>query len=104
MRVADQCLGVYVGFASTGDGYLKGNYGLWDQRMAMVYVKNAISAYGGDPNKVTIFGQSAGASSSGLHLVSPNATGSSQLGTIRTLQLINQLYTRYISGYYYMYI
>ena len=61
----------YAGFASSADGVLKGNYGLWDQAMAMQFCRNHIQHFGGDPNQITIFGQSAGAGSIGAHLVSP---------------------------------
>uniref|UniRef100_A0AC34RHE0 Carboxylic ester hydrolase n=1 Tax=Panagrolaimus sp. JU765 TaxID=591449 RepID=A0AC34RHE0_9BILA len=38
-----------------------GNYGLWDLYQALTFVKEVIGDFGGNPNKVTIFGQSAGA-------------------------------------------
>lgn len=46
------------------------NYGLLDQRAAMAWVRDQISAFGGDPNRVTAAGRLAGADSVGLHLVS----------------------------------
>lgn len=42
---------------------LSGNYGLWDQQMAIEIVHRHIRTFGGDPLKVTIAGESAGASS-----------------------------------------
>ena len=45
------------------------------QQAAMRWVKDNIAAFGGDPHRVTIAGQSAGAISAGLMMVSPGAAG-----------------------------
>ena len=58
-------LGALGFLVSTSDG-LYGNYGLHDQKLAMQWVQDHISNFGGDPNRVTLFGESAGAMSIGL--------------------------------------
>ncbi|BEJ02210.1 hypothetical protein CcaverHIS631_0700050 [Cutaneotrichosporon cavernicola] len=50
-------------------GFGHGNVGLWDQRLALEWIKRHIKAFGGDLKKVTAFGQGAGAASIGFHLL-----------------------------------
>ena len=52
-----------------------GNYGLMDQQFAMRWVNRNIAVFGGDPHKVTIAGESAGAIDSSSHLASPTGAG-----------------------------
>ncbi|CAH1106189.1 unnamed protein product [Psylliodes chrysocephalus] len=52
-----------LGFLSLGDTVAPGNNGIRDQIMALKWIKNNIKNFGGNPNNVTIFGQSAGAAS-----------------------------------------
>ena len=52
-----------------------GNYGLYDQMTAIQWVKDNIAAFGGDPDNITIMGQSAGAASVQLQSSSPLTKG-----------------------------
>jgi carboxylesterase type B len=54
---------------------VSGNYGFLDSIAALEWVRDNIAAFGGDPNRVTITGASAGASTSALMLMSPLARG-----------------------------
>ncbi|KAF6751080.1 cholinesterase [Ephemerocybe angulata] len=64
-----------LGFLALTDGATNGNFGLADQITALHWVQKHISSFGGDPARVTIFGQSAGAGSVRALLASPAASG-----------------------------
>jgi carboxylesterase type B len=64
-----------LGFLALDDGATNGNYGIGDQITALQWVRQNIAAFGGDPDRVTIFGQSAGAGSVRALLGSPRAMG-----------------------------
>lgn len=64
-----------LGFLSLETPELPGNMGLWDQHLVLKWVQRNIRNFGGDPDQVTLSGQSAGGISAGLHAASPHSRG-----------------------------
>ncbi|CAI9588172.1 unnamed protein product [Staurois parvus] len=64
-----------LGFFSSGDNQALGNYGFLDQVEALRWVQENIADFGGDPDSVTIFGESAGGISVSALVLSPLAKG-----------------------------
>lgn len=62
-----------LGFLAYPDAGITGNYGIQDQLLALRWVQQEISSFGGDPDKVLLFGQSAGAMDSYLLSSLPQA-------------------------------
>lgn len=65
----------FLGFLSTGDNVVPGNNGLKDQVLALKWVKDNIDRFCGDPNQITLAGQSAGSASVAYHIQSPQSQG-----------------------------
>ena len=66
-------LGFFAQSALDSEGHPAGNYGLMDQQFAFKWVRQNIAGFGGDPDQVTIFGESAGGYSVYAQLASPTA-------------------------------
>ncbi|XP_042778658.1 acetylcholinesterase isoform X4 [Panthera tigris] len=68
-------VGAFGFLALPGSREAPGNVGLLDQRLALQWVQDNVATFGGDPMSVTLFGESAGAASVGMHLLSPPSRG-----------------------------
>src|SRR5260370_16856741 len=68
-------LGFFAHPAIDAEGHTNADYGLMDQQLALKWVRRNIAAFGGDSNRVTIFGESAGGESVYSQLASPLAAG-----------------------------
>ncbi|KZT55865.1 alpha/beta-hydrolase [Calocera cornea HHB12733] len=88
-----------LGFLALNDGVTNGNYGLADQILALEWVQKYITAFGGDPTRITIAGQSAGAGSVRALMGSPVAIGKFE-GAILQSNLDGMLYAATYSNYY----
>jgi len=73
-----------LGFMASKELGLAGNYGFMDQQFALAWVQENIANFGGDPKRVTIFGQSAGGMSVTYHVVSPTSANLFQSAIIES--------------------
>ncbi|GAB0091519.1 Carboxylic ester hydrolase [Sergentomyia squamirostris] len=64
-----------LGFLSTGTPDCPGNFGLKDQVLVLRWIRDNIASFGGDPQSVTVFGESAGGASGTYLMMSPLAKG-----------------------------
>ncbi len=75
---------VHPGLETENANNTSGNYAVMDQILALTWVKNNIANFGGDPNKVMIFGESAGGLDVGNLLLTPAAAGLFQRACIQS--------------------
>ena len=62
------------GFLSLGNSVVPGNAGLVDQYLALVWIRNNVRAFGGDPEQLVVAGAGSGAASALLHAASPRSS------------------------------
>jgi para-nitrobenzyl esterase len=77
-------LGFLSQSALNKEGHAYANYGFMDQQAALRWVQSNISAFGGDPHNVTIFGQSGGGTSVIAQIASPTAAGLFQRAIVQS--------------------
>jgi para-nitrobenzyl esterase len=80
-------LGWLANPALDAEGHPFANYGLLDQQLALEWVKENITAFGGDPGNVTLGGQSAGSIDTEANVASPLATGLFQRAIFQSVVL-----------------
>ncbi|KAL1600742.1 hypothetical protein SLS60_007130 [Paraconiothyrium brasiliense] len=74
------------------EGSNSGMFGLQDQQAALQWVQSHISSFGGDPNNVSVFGESAGAHSIGILMCSPGSKGLFHKGILQSGAFWNQVF------------
>lgn len=82
---------LFLGFLSTGDKVLSGNYGLKDFAAVLNWVQENIAAFGGDKHRVTVFGFSSGGVTSALAIVSPLTKGKLMRQHMKVIQIFDYL-------------
>ncbi|MEU8284317.1 carboxylesterase family protein [Micromonospora sp. NPDC048905] len=87
-------LGFLAHPALAGPDRVTGNFGVQDQQAALRWVRHNAAAFGGDPGNVTLFGQSAGATSVCAHLAAPSSAGLFHRAILQSNSCANPIQTR----------
>jgi len=82
-------LGFLANPALDSEGHSFGNYGILDQQAVLKWVQRNIAAFGGDPNNVTLGGQSAGDIDTGASVMSPGAAGLFERAIFQSVALLD---------------
>uniref|UniRef100_A0A915D504 Carboxylic ester hydrolase n=1 Tax=Ditylenchus dipsaci TaxID=166011 RepID=A0A915D504_9BILA len=78
------------GYLFLDDPEVPGNMGMLDQQLALYWIRENIEAFGGNPFSISLFGESAGASSIVAHLIAPGSRGLFQNGVLQSGSLDNK--------------
>jgi len=71
------------------EGHANGNYGFLDQQFALKWVQQNVARFGGDPDNVTIFGESSGGQSVWAHIAAPSSAGLFHKAIVESSQTFN---------------
>ena len=82
-----------LGFLYQANEMVPGNVGLRDQAMALKWVNANIEYFGGNPDSVTLFGESAGSLSVALQLLSPLSNGLFQRAVMQSGEALNHVWS-----------
>lgn len=97
LYIGNYRLGV-LGFMSLGTAKYSGNQGLKDQQLALKWVHDNIHLFGGDANKITMFGQSSGSASAYFHSV--NAQSRQYINQSIQMSFTFDVYTIFKPGHH----
>ncbi|CAD6192517.1 unnamed protein product [Caenorhabditis auriculariae] len=78
------------GYLYFGNNDVPGNMGMLDQQLALYWIRDHIFSFGGNPSKVSLFGESAGAASIVAHLIAPASRGLFKTGILQSGSLDNK--------------
>ncbi|KAF5288355.1 hypothetical protein FQA39_LY15445 [Lamprigera yunnana] len=84
-----------MGFFTSNDGEALGNYGIMDQQAALLWVKNNIKTFNGNPDNVCLMGYGSGALSVGLHLINQQSRDLFAKAIIMSANLFNPAAVKY---------
>ena len=82
---------LYTGFVEPGE-QTSGNWGFLDQQAAIKWVHENIAQFNGDPNKIMVYGQSAGAMSTMYHLCNEESSKYFQRAAIQSFPMTIPMY------------